>query len=108
MRSRYTAYALGRVDHVIATTDPEGPARPPDVVAWRSELADYVAQVRFVGLRVLGAGVDGSRADEAATGWVHFRAELEQDGQHMVQEERSHFTRRDGRWLYWGERPGGG
>jgi SEC-C motif-containing protein len=100
MRSRYTAYALGQVDHVIATTDPEGPAHPPDVVAWRAELAEYVAQVRFVGLRVLGADVDGPD-----TGWVHFRAELDQGGQRLVQEERSHFTRREGRWHYWGERP---
>jgi SEC-C motif-containing protein len=94
MRSRYTAYALGDVLHLIRTTDPEGPHHRADRGTWAEELRAYCAAVDFVALEVLDASAEG---DE---GFVHFRAHLEQRGQRSVQEERSRFRRRKRRWLY--------
>jgi SEC-C motif domain protein len=94
MRSRYAAYALGLVDYVIDTTDPDGPRWEPDAAAWRASTEAFCRGTRFEGLRILGAGDDGDR------GWVHFRAILSRGRQDVSFEERSTFVRRDGRWLY--------
>ena len=100
MRSRYAAYALGLVDYVIDTTDPEGPQAQPDRRAWTADVAAFSRGTRFVGLDVLGAGQD------ADAGWVRFRATLEQGGRDASFTERSAFVRRGGRWLYVSGQPG--
>ncbi len=94
MRSRYTAYALGRIDYVIATTHPDSPHRRDDVGAWRSELQAYCAAVRFTGLEVVSASTQGD------AGSVHFRAHLQGRAGATVQEEHSRFLRLEGRWMY--------
>ena len=35
MRSRFAAYALGLVDHIVATTDPKGPQWQRHAASWR-------------------------------------------------------------------------
>lgn len=94
MRSRYTAYAVGAVQHLIATTAPESPHRGADPGAWRSELAQYCAVVEFTGLDVLGAQQDGDH------GRVQFVASYVHAGAPGEIREDSRFVRRDGRWLY--------
>jgi SEC-C motif-containing protein len=83
MRSRFTAYALGDVDHVFRTWHPA--SRPDD-------LAD-LPQLDWLDLEVLDV-VDGGPEEE--TGVVEFRA------RHAggVLHERSRFVRRAGRWVY--------
>lgn len=95
MRSRFSAYALGLVDYVIATTDPDGPQWMADEAAWRSQIAAFGRGTRFRGLVIEDA--PPPTADE---GFVTFRAVLERDGVDVSFTERSRFTHRNGRWHY--------
>ena len=95
MRSRYTAYALGQVAHILRTTHPDSPHRASDTAAWREELRAYCAATSFVRLEVLAA-----QAPSHDEGFVHFRAHWERGGQSGVQEERSRFLRHRGKWAY--------
>lgn len=83
MRSRYTAYALRRIDHLFRTWHPR--TRPADLVPDPS--------LEWTGLRVLDV-VDGGPGD--ASGVVEFSAAWRTGDLH----ERSTFTRRGGRWVY--------
>ena len=83
MRSRYTAYALGDVDHVFRTWHPA--TRPDDL--------SQLPSTEWLGLEVLEV-VDGGPADDY--GIVEFRAGHAGGALH----ERSRFTRRAGRWVY--------
>ncbi len=87
MRSRYSAYALGHVDHVFRTWHPR--TRPEDLTP--------APGVTWLGLQVLDAA-DGGPADD--TGEVEFRARLRTSGGEQVLHERSRFERRAGRWVY--------
>ncbi|MCK0112961.1 SEC-C domain-containing protein [Ornithinimicrobium sp. F0845] len=92
MRSRYTAYSLGVDDHVFRTWHPR--TRPADTVPDPS--------IRWVGLEVLDV-TDGGEGDEE--GFVKYRARWATpapDDQRGQLEERSHFVRRAGRWVYLG------
>lgn len=84
MRSRYSGYALGEVDHVFRTWHPR--TRPADVRPDPS--------TTWVGLEVLDSGTDGD------SGFVHFRALFRGDAGAGVHEERSRFEVRGGRWVY--------
>jgi SEC-C motif domain protein len=83
MRSRYTAFALGDVDHVFRSWHPA--TRPDDL--------DALPDLEWVGLEVLEV-VDGGPTEDA--GVVEFRATHTRGTQH----ERSRFVRRAGRWVY--------
>ncbi len=87
MRSRYAAYALGRLDHVLRTWHPR--TRP-------HELTDVPGLV-WTGLTVL-ALEDGRPGDE--TGVVEFEARYHSAAGPGAQHERSRFARRAGRWFY--------
>ena len=83
MRSRYTAYALGDVDHVFRSWHP----------ATRPDGLDQLPRTQWLGLEVLEVE-DGGPGDDY--GIVEFRARYAGGALH----ERSRFTRRAGRWLY--------
>lgn len=83
MRSRYTAYALGDVDHVFRSWHP----------ATRPDELSQLPTTEWLGLEVLEV-VDGGPADDY--GIVEFRARYAGGALH----ERSRFTRRAGRWVY--------
>ena len=85
MRSRYSAFAVGDADHLLATWDPR--TRPRRV---ELDPAD-----RWTRLEVLG-GTGGGLFD--STGAVAFRAH-HRDG---VVAEDSAFRRDEGRWVYVG------
>lgn len=90
MRSRYSAFAAGDVDHLLASWHPQ--TRPADL-----ELDPDTVWTR---LRVLET-VDGSEADD--TGTVAFRSHSRHDGERSTQTEVSRFVRSDDdarRWLY--------
>lgn len=92
MRSRYTAYCVGEVDYLLATT-----AAARRGALDRAQLADYCAGLRGVSLKIVEA-VAGGPLD--ATGVVEFEARLSYCGRAFVQRERSRFVREDGRWVY--------
>jgi SEC-C motif-containing protein len=94
MKARFAAYAVGDVDFIVETTDPEGPAYEPDEQAWREGIARFSERTDFLKVEVLESERDGS------TAYVHFRATLKRDGEDASFAERSRFRRSDGRWLY--------
>lgn len=87
MRSRYTAYAVGDVDHVFRSWHPR--TRPDDLT--------LEPGLRWTGLEILGHQAGGLE-DEAGT--VEFRAAWESDDDTGALHEVSRFARRAGRWCY--------
>lgn len=94
MRSRYTAYALGDAEYIVATTHPDSPHVEEDRAAWLAGVRAFSRASRFTGLQVRGARAEGD------VGWVRFDAHLVQDGRAAVIAENSRFYRVGGRWLY--------
>jgi SEC-C motif-containing protein len=92
MRSRFSAYALGRADYLAATTA-AAEREKLDV----EELARYCRAVRCISMKVLGTKAGGP-GDE--TGEVVFHAKLLINGKRMLHWERSRFVREEGRWAY--------
>ena len=92
MRSRFSAYALGKVDYLIATR-PEAKRSEED----REELAAYCKSVRCVGLKIV-AKERGGPADDS--GIVTFHASLQANGRRTLHIETSTFAREEGRWVY--------
>jgi SEC-C motif-containing protein len=87
MRSRFSAFALGRADYLRASWHPA--TRPgeldldPEVIWRRLQIVDTVA-----------GGVDDT------TGVVEFRASYRDGDGAGLLHERSRFERVDGRWVY--------
>jgi SEC-C motif-containing protein len=96
MRSRYSAFALGEVEHLLRTQPSDEPEE-----ARRRALVETCRQVRWQRLEIL-ARQDGGPSDRSGT--VAFRAHYRQGGVRGVMEECSRFGRRgnalDGEWLY--------
>lgn len=99
MRSRYVAYALGKVDYILATTDPDGPQFESDGAAWRASVAAFSVGTQFLRLTVLGSTAAGD------VGEVTFRVQLTQSGRDASFGETSRFTRKAGRWFYHSGQP---
>jgi SEC-C motif-containing protein len=87
MRSRYSAFALGRRDHLLATW--HSTTRPRTL--------DLDPALRWTGLDVV-AGSGGGLLDR--DGFVEFIAHYVAPGRTGAQHERSRFAREGGRWRY--------
>ena len=87
MRSRYSAFATGRLDYVFRTWHPR--TRPIDL--------SPTPAVAWVGLEILRT-VEGGVLDD--TGTVEFRARFNSAGREHLMYETSRFERRAGRWVY--------
>ncbi len=85
MRSRYSAFVRGDVDHLRATWHPD--RCPADLV--------LDASVRWLGLEVRSHRVTGPDTAE-----VEFVARSRLAGRGQRLHERSRFVRQAGRWLY--------
>jgi SEC-C motif-containing protein len=92
MRSRFTAYALGKVNYLIATTE----ASEREKID-RQELASYCKEVKCVGLKIVFAENGGKHDSE---GVVKFHASLQINGKRHLHIEKSRFFREDGKWVY--------
>ncbi|MCJ8170118.1 YchJ family protein [Atopomonas sediminilitoris] len=95
MRSRYSAYALGMLDYLVATTLPAQQAGldQPAMQQWST-------QSQWLGLTVLASG---DQADSTpARGWVRFQVRWQEpQGEAQSHEELSHFVRgADQRWYF--------
>ena len=92
MRSRYSAYVRGAIDYVVATHD----------AATRGTI-DVEAATRWShgtvwqGLEIVGTE-RGTEADDTSV--VEFIARGITAGVPFAQQERSRFSRIDGRWYY--------
>ena len=96
MRSRYTAYARGAVDHILATYTPKA-ASGVD----RESTEKWSKTSTWLGLSVLSTDAGGPGDAE---GTVEFVARFREgpDGPEQTHHERARFVRspRDRRWLY--------
>lgn len=85
MRSRYSAFVLGQVDHLLATWHAR--TRPAELV--------LEPGAKWLGLQVRAQACTGP--DEAE---VEFVARFRLQGRAVRQHERSRFVREAGRWFY--------
>lgn len=96
MRSRYSAFALGRGDYLVETLA----STHEDRAAPEAELARALSRARdtqrFLGLRIAHAVIDGDRGE------VLFIARVFERGQDRSFAELSDFVREGGRWRYSG------
>lgn len=93
MRSRYSAYVTGNLDHVERTHAPEI-RRDFN----RAEAERLASEVEWLGLDVRNATEDLDR------GTVEFAIRFRRQGQELAQYEVAEFCREDGQWLYAGGR----
>jgi len=94
MRSRYTAYKIGQVAHIIATTHPESPHFQDNLPQWAEDIQSFCNTTIFERLEVQSARVEESQ------GWVQSVAHLHQGDQEVLLQEHSGFRKVEGRWLY--------
>ncbi|GAA1290381.1 hypothetical protein GCM10009634_41930 [Saccharothrix xinjiangensis] len=87
MRSRYSAFALGHEDYLLATWHPT--TRPTSL--------DLDPDQRWTHLEVLNR-TNGSLFHTEGT--VEFRAHYRLHGERDVLHETSHFTKEHNTWLY--------
>lgn len=89
MRSRYSAFALKKIDYVHATTDPQtrGKFDRAGNEAWANSAV-------FTGLEILGSREEGNKGE------VEFRAHFRAEGTEHVHHEKSRFRREAGRWYF--------
>ena len=93
MRSRYTAYALREVDHILATHDPETRAQVDP-----KETRDWAERTSWQSLQILDTQGGGPADDR---GEVEFVARFrDEKGRELSHHERSTFVRRDGQWYF--------
>lgn len=92
MRSRYTAYVLGRIDHIAKTSSPEA------LVSFSEEDAQRMSkEAEWVGLEIHNC-VAGGPTD--STGQVDFTFRYKHHGEACFQREVAAFVRVDGAWRY--------
>ena len=94
MRSRYSAYALGNIDYIMATTDPYNPHYKSDKSVWKNELNEFCKMTKFEGLDII------SFEDGDSVAYVTFRAHLKQYNQKVSYKEKSRFKKINDRWMY--------
>ena len=87
MRSRYTAYATGNIDYIVAT----------EHEADREIIENWAAHTQFTQLRVLDCQQGGA---EDTTGTVTFEADYLSRGEKGTHRETSDFCKEDGRWMF--------
>nr|WP_198151296.1 YchJ family metal-binding protein [Kibdelosporangium sp. MJ126-NF4] len=87
MRSRYSAYALGKRDYLLRTW--HSTTRPKRL--------DFDPGLRWTGLEIVGT-TGGSPFHTVGT--VEFTARYEQNGRAEAMHENSSFAREDGQWVY--------
>ena len=92
MRSRFTAYVHGDLDHIERTH-----AKEVRDGFNRSAAESTANSVEWVSLEIRATS-DGGADDD--TGTVEFAAHFKNDGKLLVHHERSNFRREDGRWVY--------
>jgi SEC-C motif-containing protein len=92
MRSRYTAYVLGDVEHLKRSLDPRWHA------GFDAEGSkEWSEKAQWKGLTILSTKGGGPSDEE---GEVEFVARFAMDGVDQEMRERSRFRRRGGQWRY--------
>lgn len=90
MRSRYSAYALGNAEYIIATTHPDHPDSATPLAARRKQIKHFCRATTFKDLEIL----------EATDTTVTFKATLLHNNQDASYIEKSAFAQLNNCWLY--------
>lgn len=90
MRSRYSAFALGLAEYIIATTHSSNPDYTDNKERWRETILDFSHNTQFLRLKILEF-IDGE-----AEAFVTFEAQLD----HGLLKEKSRFLKVEEKWLY--------
>lgn len=98
MRSRFTAFALGLADYLLATWHPS--TRPASL-----ELDPQIRWQRLEILQTSGRPFDDAARVRFAAHWRTAPGIPAEHRRRGVQEEDSRFLREDGRWYYLDETP---
>lgn len=94
MRSRYSAYALRKVDYLISTTHKENPAFRANKSVWQKSLLEFASNTHFQGLKIV------EFQDGENLAFVTFTAFLRQGSIDASFSEKSLFEKVKGKWLY--------
>lgn len=94
MRSRYSAYALKKIDYIIQTTHPAHADWKKPLAQWKQELLNFSTHTSFQRLEIL-AVQEGSTLS-----FVTFQAHLSQAGKDVSFTECSRFEKLNDRWFY--------
>ncbi|MDF1608468.1 YchJ family protein [Hoeflea sp. YIM 152468] len=97
MRSRYAAYATGKLDYIEATC-----AGPAALAFDRAEAGILQIGTEWLGLEIV-ATKRGREGDSEGT--VSFIARYRQQGTAAALSETSLFRKIEGRWVYWDRDP---
>lgn len=92
MRSRYTAFCYQKIDYIISTTLPDRRTEK-----MRDDIRTTCGAVAWLELEIISTFQGGSKDK---TGRVEFKASYVDKGQVKVHHERSHFSRKAGKWYY--------
>ena len=92
MRSRFTAFVRGNMDHIENTH-----AKEVRDDFNRSAAESTANSVEWVSLKIFETA-DGGADDD--TGTVEFSARFKKDGELLDHHEKSNFRREEGRWVY--------
>ncbi|WP_407315579.1 YchJ family protein [Pseudomonas sp. nanlin1] len=92
MRSRYSAYVLGLIDYLVATTLP---AQQADLDV--PGISQWSANSTWLGLEVESAEVFGGKPEHA---FVTFKARWHDSAGEHCHRERSSFVQNAGRWYF--------
>ncbi len=92
MRARYAAYALGKIDFIMDSLDPE---KDDDVD--RANTEAWSKQSKWLGLEILGTEKGGPDDEE---GKVEFVARYKLKGMNVSHHERALFRKHNGRWVF--------
>jgi SEC-C motif domain protein len=90
MRSRYSAFALGLSEYIMATTHPNNHDFTEQKELWKESILNFSQTTQFLGLKIREF-ID--RENEA---FVSFEAVL--DG--GILKEKSRFLKVEGKWFY--------
>jgi SEC-C motif domain protein len=99
MRSRFSAYALGRdcaplADYIIETTHPENAQYEKNREKWKKSILLFSRETQFLQLEVFQCH------EEHDVATVKFRAHLTQNYIDVSFTEKSTFKKINNRWLY--------
>lgn len=92
MRSRYSAYVLGLVDYLLATT-----LKAQQAGLDRAAISAWSLQSTWLGLEVESSEVLGGQPEHA---FVTFTARWHDDGGEHTHRERSAFVQCQGHWFF--------
>lgn len=92
MRSRYSAYALKKIDYIVETTHPD--CRSKNL---KEEIMEWAESVSWSGLEVICAAMGG---EKDKIGKVEFKAHYLHEGNARIHHELSRFKRYKKAWYY--------